>query len=240
MMNPHFLLDKMSISCLSWISIGALMSTVIAIIINEISFAKKHKLQAEISELPNADVVAVKKQSAKTEKDENCIRGIEIILLIIGLIIMLYAESLAASAKSKGAYGGYRQTETIASVMKAQQYGFDDESDLLPEDLSGSIIIYFKYGCGDCYDIHDELTDTLKNRNNHIYFISTKSETGETLLKKYPVAEVPSAIYITKENSEQNAYAQVLLYEPSNENTEHSVFIKNNLEQLIEMQKEGY
>lgn len=240
MINSYHLLEKISISGLSWIAIGALVPTVIAIIINEISFAKKHKPQAEVSELPNADVIAVKKQSTKAEKDENIIRIIEIIFLVMGLIIMLYAESLASLAKDKGAYGGFRQTETVASVIKAQKYGFNDESDLLPEDLSGSIIIYFKYGCEDCYDIHDELTKALKNKDNHIYFISTKSETGEKLLEKYPVAEVPSAIYITKENSEQNAYAQVLLYEPSNENTERSVFIKDNLEQLIKMQKEGY
>lgn len=69
------------------------------------------------------------------------------------------------------------------------------EESELPDDLSNTIIIYFKYGCPDCEAIFKDEKRALKNTPN-VYWVSTRSKQGKKLLKTYEVLEVPAGVYI--------------------------------------------
>ena len=69
--------------------------------------------------------------------------------------------------------------------------------DELPEDLSQKLIICYRFGCKDCEDTYEALTEALQNTQD-VYWIATRSKQGVAFKDKYNVETVPSAIYITK------------------------------------------
>lgn len=70
---------------------------------------------------------------------------------------------------------------------------------VLPGDLKGSIIIYYKFGCRDCESVYYDIIRAA-GESERCFFVSTQSAQGRSLLESYPVAEVPSAVYV-KQNS---------------------------------------
>ena len=87
----------------------------------------------------------------------------------------------------------------------------------LPDDLNTlkqSVIIYYRFGCPDCDAVYPELSKIFSQIDN-VYWIASRSEQGKTLLEKYPVNEVPTAIYI-KSDGTQLTY---VLYENTNNGT---------------------
>lgn len=69
------------------------------------------------------------------------------------------------------------------------------ESKLPENNLKNKLIIYYKFGCGDCESIHNTLKAKLKEYND-IYIVYTRSKQGKKLRKTYPVEKVPSGLYI--------------------------------------------
>lgn len=233
-MSVYNIITNMPLIQLSMVAAMIIFIAIVLIIVNEITYRRcTTKTVVKESELSNANVFSV----TKDDSLHKTLVFAEIFFLVCGLAMLLCISCFSAQAKIKGAYGDFEKEETIASIYEAMAYGFTDESNDLPENLNGSIIVYFKYGCKDCYKIHNEIESMLTDSAG-IYFVSTKSNRGEELLENYPVPEVPAAVYILNTPSDLE-YVSVLLYEPSNENTDDSVFIKENLTQLIELQKEG-
>ncbi len=110
----------------------------------------------------------------------------------------------------------------------------------LPDDRSGKLIIYFRFGCGDCEAVYPELSERLDGQE--VYYISTRSVKGRELLDAYPVPETPSALYVYPDG---NGYATVQLYKPGEdgnpeldlENLEYILGLKTQLE--LEQKKSG-
>lgn len=225
--------------------IGIVLSTAYIILSNRkrnkltirgISRNKTRNITISESKLPNAHVSIV---SAKTKNEDIKLLKITAAgLFIIALILIFIVAHFHNTAKKYGAYGDFDKTESISSILTTVSYSYIDQSDNLPEDITGTIIIYYRYNCDHCRLIHDELIDIIKNKDN-IYTVSTRSEKGMTLVREHSISEVPSAVYIFKEPHADMFYADVMLYEPSNKNTDKSVFIMDNLEQLLMLQKEG-
>lgn len=163
------------------------------------------------------------------------------LFLIVSLVIIFAVACFNRVARNHGAYGDFDRTESVSSLIHSIKYGYKDQSKELPDNLSGKIIIYFRFGCEDCDAVHDELMsmhNSLDNKDD-IYFVSTRSDAAQTVLQDYPVSEVPMAIYVYNTPVNGASYAHVFLYEPANKDTEKSVFIADNLEQLLLLQKEG-
>lgn len=110
------------------------------------------------------------------------------------------------------------------------------EESVLPEDLSGTVVIYYKFGCEDCEAIYPDLKAALGG--SAVYWVSTQSEQGKELLKTYPVEDVPSGIYIRQDNYNDSVPFTAKLLYTSDENG-NIVLDKQAIERLLYLQSEG-
>lgn len=99
-------------------------------------------------------------------------------------------------------------SETKLSIEKSPV------EDILPENINGSIIIYYRFGCTDCEAIYADLSKSISDKDN-IYWVSTESDQGKELMKSYPIDSVPSGIYIYNSKQNNNTYVQKPLYKTS-------------------------
>ena len=93
-------------------------------------------------------------------------------------------------------HGMYTKDITVPELIKGITNS--PKEDELPEDITGAVILYYRFGCPDCEAIYPDLKSKIdeSGNNRNIYWVSTKSEQGLALLEQYPVAEVPTGIYI--------------------------------------------
>lgn len=110
-------------------------------------------------------------------------------------------------------------TASVNTLTTAYHHGFDTENiaktstadlwddihhsfveDEVPDDVSGCLIVYYKLGCPDCEAIYDDLKTRLEGRKN-VYRVATRSKQGKALREQYPVPEVPSGVYVTKDGT---------------------------------------
>ena len=110
------------------------------------------------------------------------------------------------------------------------------EDNIENKNLDKTIVIYYKFGCPDCEDIFEDLYDKTYGLDD-IYWVSTQSKQGKKLLKKYPVKDVPTGIYIRGDTANKSlSYTQKKLHTTdSNGNTvlnidalERLIYLKNN------------
>lgn len=131
-------------------------------------------------------------------------------------------------AKTHGSYNTNRSyTELTQSIDSTPV------ESVLPDKLDGSIIIYYRFGCPDCDAVYSDLSEYLKNKNN-VYWVSTESEQGKTLLKAYPVDVVPSGIYIYRNKTQDLVYIKKILYNKSADITLNTA----SIDRLLELQQE--
>ena len=132
------------------------------------------------------------------------LRLIMFLSFIAALGCILYYSILNKQALDRGAYDDIQKTQTLDELKESIDKGFIESKDI-PDDVSGKIVIVFKYGCKDCNAIHDTLMDYLKKNNiEDVYFVSSRSEAGKRILYPYEdkskciIDRVPSIIYFTK------------------------------------------
>lgn len=89
--------------------------------------------------------------------------------------------------------------------------------DTLPTNLNDTIIIYYRFGCSDCELLYNKIYNRLNNVN-HVYWVATRSEQGIELRKTYPIAEVPTSIYIDT-SGEMTEYTLSTKTENNNQTT---------------------
>lgn len=205
-----------------------------------IKTATKNNKQIEEIEFQNATIRTIKKT-----KTHNAIKSHKILLcnMIISIVAALACVFTAAIynkiAIDYGAYGDYQSTLTPGMISQMPYYSFIDQSNNLPDDLGGKIIIYYRYNCKDCQAIHDDLLNYLTDKDTtNIYFVSTRSEIGQKLVKDiFYVNEVPTAIYVYKEPPLPDmTYVAGALSTESNGNT---TFIDKYINDLITLQTGG-
>lgn len=123
---------------------------------------------------------------------------ISIVMFAVIIIAFLCGIGLMTTYTTALKHGHYKGINVTTDKMWYRIENSPVESKL-PDDFyddpTGCLIIYYKFGCPDCEAMHQQLTDLTADMKN-IYWISTRSEQGQTLLEKYPVSEVPSAVYI--------------------------------------------
>lgn len=87
------------------------------------------------------------------------------------------------------------------------------KADKLPDDLSGCIIIFYKDSCPDCQATMDQIRTAFKDTKD-VFFLDSRSETGKEIRDRYPIHEVPSAIYI---HTADDNYTMYVLYKKTEE-----------------------
>ena len=187
-----------------------------------------------------------KKAKEGTEKKKNT--GLKILLFagtalgILGIIAIVGYATIDGMAKKHGAFDSTYLAQPISKTMNSIKHGYIEDSDTIPketEDLYGKIIIFFKFGCPDCEAIHDALDAKgfIGNDSDDIYFVSSKSELGNSLLTSMDIEleEVPSILYI-KKNEDIIPYTLYILYKKENKK---SVLDEEVLDRIIELHDEG-
>jgi hypothetical protein len=106
--------------------------------------------------------------------------------------------------------------------------------DELPENLTGYIVIYYRFDCPDCHAVYDELSEQVKD-NDKVCWISSRSTQGKALLASYPVDEVPSGIYF-REYTYGGAltYTKKRLYTTDDDG--NTILSSNGINRLLELQ----
>lgn len=72
------------------------------------------------------------------------------------------------------------------------------QSKNIPEDLSNSYILYYKFSCPDCRATYHDFQDYLKQNPlpGDLYYVPSSSDIGKDLLNKYGATYVPSLVYV--------------------------------------------
>lgn len=119
-----------------------------------------------------------------------------LIIFICSFIMVLSWLMMQSIAEKHG------MTNEMASEIKIQDLYSHIKTtppeDSLPVDTRGIIVLYYRFDCPDCATIFPELQRVVQDRND-VYWVSTRSKQGQTLREKFPVEEVPSAIYIKQD-----------------------------------------
>lgn len=132
------------------------------------------------------------------------------LILTAGIILICIFAVFNKSALIHGAYGNIQIQQTVSEIKNCAENGFI-ESKTIPSDHDNILLIFFKYGCKDCEAIHDELCQYIDEHGMDVYFVSTRSKTGQELLSEYPVHEIPAAVYIqVNDNGSKNTFKETL------------------------------
>ena len=123
------------------------------------------------------------------------------------LFSLIMATSIYETYTTARIHGYYKGLDANADVIWKHIHRSPEE-DVLPDDLHGKIIIYFRFGCPDCSAVYPELSKKLMEIKD-VYWISSRSPQGKQLLQSYPVDEVPSALYVKADGT----YSTIILYE---------------------------
>ncbi len=200
----------------------------------------KIEKKTETTELPNGTTIkTVKEERSYNIKAHRLLLIDMIIAITLALASLFTAAIFNKIALDYGAYGDYMKILTPKFISEMPSKSYKDQSNELPEDLKGKIIIYYRYDCADCTAIHDDLMNYLANADiseNDIYFVSTRSDKGKTLIEQYYAYEVPSAVYIYNNAQGDTHYATTSLYQKI---TDYDIFLQDSLGDLIATQKAG-
>lgn len=175
--------------------------------------------------------VVLSKKGMVPDKLKKLPKIVCIVLITVSLFIGLFTLIITMKYKTAVKRGAFTDDMTVKTMYEGIRYSpIEDE---LPEDLKGSIIIYYRFDCPDCHAIYEDLCKAVEGRDK-VYWISSRSKQGKALLANYPVSEVPSAIYF-REYTYGGAltYTKKVLYTTENGN---AVLSKNGIERLIELQ----
>lgn len=140
--------------------------------------------------------------SVETKKLREILRTRAIILMFISGIAVASITiqfgsfiKLASITKTAVEHGLTSDVEKMSMNELKDLINNSPKESKLPDNIEGAIIIYYRFDCPDCSAIYNDLANAVAN-NSNIYWISSRSEAGKSLLEKYPVDEVPTGIYI--------------------------------------------
>ena len=72
----------------------------------------------------------------------------------------------------------------------------------IPDNITNSILIFYKFDCNACQSIYKDLEYELSFYNNiPIYHVNTQSDIGQELVKKYKITSVPTGVYIKDDDT---------------------------------------
>lgn len=121
-------------------------------------------------------------------------RGLQILFGCLFVFSLTYSLTGWNTVQTAKKHGMFQDDMTWSKMIDCiDNSPIEDE---LPDNLANSIILYFKFGCADCEATYNQQLTTFGDLDN-VYWVSTRSEQGKQLMKKYPIKEVPTGVYIT-------------------------------------------
>lgn len=120
--------------------------------------------------------------------------------LAIGLtcFVLLFTINLNlwTTAKQHGCDKPYAYT--LQELQAGIQYS--PIEDKLPEDLTNTLIIYYRFRCHDCEQIYQELTRKVNGIAN-VYWVASRSKSGKDLRETYPITSTPTGVYVKSDKT---------------------------------------
>ena len=175
---------------------------VVGMIMASLKYTVKKK--SHVDEIGDFGVAA---ENMKLTKIHGVFTKFAIAFFSISLLSIVLYSVIFTKAEKYGAYGDFYKKNSLAEIQYNITNGFIDQSDEVPDDPKGCVIIFFKWGCTDCLNIHDALVERLTEYDLFkTYFVSSRSDKGQELLAEYPMDSVPSGIYIYYDMSKGISY----------------------------------
>lgn len=161
---------------------------------------RRHHLLLDKTQLEEnrLEIIQINRQ-IKSTKHINLLRYIICFIVCMAGIMGFASINLFTTAYEHGYrdYTKYTVNEIIYSVQKSP------EEDTLPNKLENITVIYYRFGCNDCNQSYDQLSAYFENVSD-VYWVATRSKQGQKLRETFPVENVPTAIFITNENTAVN------------------------------------
>lgn len=157
------------------------------------------------------------------------------ITAVLPAILLIVVFANIATANTKGLQ--YIKWENMTLKQISETASRTPAASKTPDNLSGSIIILYKFGCPDCEGIYPELKTELQGKSN-IYFVPSGSKLGQKLIKTSGILEVPTGVYIRKKPLANGAAQNNMILYTVNKDGK-PVLNKNALEHLLWLQEKG-
>lgn len=89
----------------------------------------------------------------------------------------------------------YKYDLTLGQIMAYNQYTHPVDKIKNLSETEDKILIFVRYDCKDCHLLYDSMPENTQD----VLYTSSRSETGQSLMKEYNIdlVEVPSAVYIS-------------------------------------------
>mgnify|MGYP003400346077 CR=1 FL=1 len=164
--------------------------------------------------------------SSKNKKGTNKISPKIKKFVILGAIILCiglgFANNKLTSIKQlaidKGATNTDLKTMNITKLYDNTTIAPKETT--LPNDLTNTLIVVYTFGDERYTKINEDLKSSINvAKIDKIYWVSSSSKQGKTLLKKYPVSAVPSMIYVYKSDLAETYITKPLYNEDIKTNT---------------------
>ena len=121
--------------------------------------------------------------------------GLAALVLVIGCAIL----TVYPTAIAHGATMEMLEEHSLQETIYHTQNSFEmSDISLIDTSVGNSFILYYRWDCNDCADTYKDIKAYIDEHpiDIPIYYISSRSETGQALLEKYNVGSVPSLIYV--------------------------------------------
>lgn len=166
----------------------------------------------------------------KTDKTNRLKNGIRFTSAVIGLAAFAYLIAGIQTLMTASSHGMYQNNLSWKTITESIQT--TPKEDKLPKNLTGCIILYYRFGCSDCEAVYPAMSEFFDGYDD-VYWISTRSKQGKTLLETYPVAHVPTGVYIT--DSGTGIYRTMYF-----DSTKEVLFHETHAEELLQLYENSH
>lgn len=128
-----------------------------------------------------------KKPQSKSKRVNKIFAAASMAVFIPYMATAVLACMHGADLESLQRFGILRTVQAIQNSPIADRNGNLDKK--------GNILIYYRFGCGDCEAVYDILKAATAEKGD-IYWVASRQTVGQELLQKYAVPEVPAGVVI--------------------------------------------
>lgn len=128
-----------------------------------------------------------RKPQPKSKRVNKIFAAASAVVFISYMVTAVMACVHGADLESLQRFGILRTVRAIQNSPIADRNGNLDQQ--------GNILIYYRFGCGDCEAVYDSLKAATAGKED-IYWVASRQSVGRELLQKYAVQEVPAGVVI--------------------------------------------
>lgn len=171
-----------------------------------------------------------RKPQPKSKRVNKIFAAASAVVFISYMVTAVMACVHGADLESLQRFGILRTVRAIQNSPIADRNGSLDQQ--------GNILIYYRFGCGDCEAVYDSLKAATAGKED-IYWVASRQSVGRELLQKYAVPEVPAGVVILGDGMYVSHVLGNSVYDQLNgiENVQMDTYALDRLLELQEREK---